>query len=61
MSLNASIMNELKRGQCSVCENRKKCSKRCSLCMNFVCGEHLEIYCKSCDKYEDNAIIWNSK
>ena len=50
-------MNESKRGQCSVCENRKKCTKRCSLCMNFVCSEHLEIYCKSCDKYEDNTII----
>lgn len=38
-----------KQGRCKLChKSDKKFSVKCSVCRNFVCGEHREITCKNC-------------
>lgn len=46
--LSVKSPKESKNGQCKICEKERRCSKRCSNCQNFVCMDHLEIYCQNC-------------
>jgi hypothetical protein len=46
--LSVKSPKESKNGQCKICEKERRCSKRCSNCQNFVCMDHLEIYCENC-------------
>ena len=46
--LSVKSPKESKNGQCKICEKERRCSKRCSNCQNFVCMDHLGIYCENC-------------